>query len=134
MFDARAVMAAYEPPTFVALNGRKYVGQHLSYLEWLPFETRFRALAQGGMNHTELRSLIKDFTRALFPRRPWWNIFRRRATYHILRLPPIPQMQAMWDFMQSQATALGIEVGTLPPGAAEKLGVVEEAQPSQPGT
>lgn len=122
-FDSQQYMAALQPPTFIALNGRKYVGRILSVDEWQPYQIQMRDAGRGDgtVDWNKLRKVMYNITKALFPK-PWWKFWERGAIYWLRKLPPVGQMRAVWDFMQSQAKALGMELKPTP-GMLRLLGL-----------
>lgn len=109
-------MASLAPPTYRAQNGAVYVGRVLSADEVTPLET---ALRDAGGDWYKTKLALRAVTKAYFPR-DWRRPWRRTVWSWIKRLPPIGQMAAVWDFMQSQASALGVTL-PLPPGIKRLL-------------
>lgn len=121
MFDAKEYMEAVEPPVFRAPNGRVYTGRVLSHQEWLPLQRHLNSLQNTHqLTREKLYEAARKLTRAMFPK-PWWKVWERSATYHVLRLPPVGLLKALWSFMDAQAPALGIELEA-PAGALEDSG------------
>ncbi len=131
VFDAREVEEVFKPPTFISKHGRKYVGQHISVPEWMPLERQLQILGQMGedtvTDYTIIRATTLRITKKMFPK-PWWQFWTwhyRSVAWHVLRLAPIPQMRALWDFLQCQAQALGREIKAVNPGTKKLLGIDE---------
>jgi hypothetical protein len=92
MFDAKAFLAAWEPPTFVDLDGNKHVGRlwsHKEFLEWLDV---FRKWDAGTLEDPEgaLRKLIESLG---LPAEP------------VLALPEPALQAALADFFARQKPA-----------------------------
>lgn len=112
VFDTREYIASQEPPVFVAADGTRYVGRVLSMPQWQRFEERVGKAKNKELAWPELQRLILDLCDAFFPPSgSFWSYLtgrRRTVRWHVQRLPPIVQMQALWDFMRSQASAAGV--------------------------
>ncbi len=116
MFDTREYLEGIEPPTFIAPNGKVYVGTVRSYDEWLPFQERLEStLGVDGLSVNNVRQIAYDLTRWLFPK-PWWKFWQRSCVYHVMRLPPMVMVKAIFSFIQSQGQALGVEIESTFPG------------------
>ena len=130
MFDAQEYLAAIEPPTFVAPNGKKYVGRVLSTDEFIPYQVAMREVTAGEqLDWRRLQRVLLRLTRAFFPK-PRWRFWERSAASWVRTLPPVGQMRAMWDFMASQGKASGMESVTPTPGILRLLGKRSENPPA----
>lgn len=125
MFDSIAYMAATRPPEFIAVDGTRFIGRLLSVDEWQPYEVRMQAASRGELAWPALRDLLRDLTREFFPRgfAFWRRRFWRPCWWYVNRLPPVGQLRAVYSFMQSQGTALGMEPPTLGPKTLMLLGI-----------
>ena len=63
-FDAKALVAAFEPPTFVDLDGEVYVGRHLSHVEHSRFLDRFQDWAKEAPPREEVDKLVLEMCTA----------------------------------------------------------------------
>lgn len=119
MFDTREFLLSLAAPEFIAADGTRFRGRVLSLPQWQAFEGRMQAARNQQLDWRALQALILDLCDAFFPRgrRFWTRRFWRPVRWHVSRLPPVGQMRAMWDFMQSQGQAAGMEV-TPPPGTS----------------
>lgn len=111
MFDAREYLATFEVPVFIAPNGRRYEGRILSADEWAPLQAKLKNVEN--VRWPELQRVLFELTDAIFPK-PRWRIWERSVRDWLKRLPPVGQMRAVWSFMQSQASALGMEMKPSP--------------------
>jgi len=107
MFDASSYLATLEPPVYVDRAGRKHVGRILGADQWLAFQQSLR-------DTKGIDPVLRRIVTNIFPH-PWWKIWQRSVARDIWQLPPIGRMRAVWDFMQSQAKAMGVSFpGTFP--------------------
>jgi hypothetical protein len=110
MFDTQEYLATVEPPKFKAADGTLYSGRILSVDEFEPIQLLFRNAKKDGKNRIEWRlmqKLLLKITDAFFPH-PWYKP-GMSVRDHVAKLPPVGQMRAVWDFMQSQRVSLGLE-------------------------
>ncbi len=109
--DADAYLESLQPPS-IKIGGVTYTGEFLSIEEWLPFEPRFKKLANMGTDGLDLKfwtKLILDFCDLAFPirMRDAWNPRFTSVGQRVLKLPPFIQMKVMADFFASQQRGLG---------------------------
>jgi hypothetical protein len=109
-FNADAYLDAMERPSFT-IGGRTHQGRILSFDEWLEFEPRMRAAVAGELGPNDLRLLVYQFVRRLFPK-PWWRFWSRSVAWHLLSLPLEAQMKAVESFIRSQVRAMGLRAQT----------------------
>lgn len=139
VFDAQQYLDAVSPPTFKDPTGRLHVGRVLSVDQWTPLEMRLRAAALT-KTWPPLVLAMRLMVRAFFPQ-PWYKRLRLGVrgrsveTWIFEHLPPIVQLRAVWSFMESQGTALGIKLeappGTLIASIDQRLNVVRgDASPT----
>lgn len=117
LFDSQQYLEALGPPEFVAPNGKKYVGRILSTDQFLKYQALFRGASESGL--AQRRAMFK-ITAAIFPK-PWWKVRERSVASWLRTLPPVGQVRAVWDFMQSQAKAYQTTL-TPSPGMQRLLG------------
>lgn len=134
MFDAPEYAKAFEPPTFIDLDGKKYVGRLLGAHSWFKLQPAMRAIGKDGeLDHKEIEKATFKIVGALFPT-PWWAPWRSVAR-KVWKLPPLMRVRAVWDFMDSQARWLGLPALDKLPGKfqAETQSSAAPASPS-PGS
>lgn len=120
MFDAPVYLASIEPPVFVDLYGKKRIGRVLGTDHWLKLQSRLRLARANDMNPAELNAAMIGFVEAVFPHSRW-KFWEKSVAWHVGQLPQEGRVRAVWDFMQSQAKALGMEadsLGTFPTSTA----------------
>lgn len=122
VFNAKEYLEALQPPRFVAPDGTEYVGRILSADEWEPLQLSMRRSSAEGTRWKDVHSNIRRICDAMFPP-PRFHRLRglRSVADWISLLPPVGQMRAVWDFMQSQARAQGVTL-TPSPGTSKVLG------------
>ncbi len=107
MFDAQAYLTTLEPPVYIDRAGKKHTGRVLGADQWLMFQHSLRA-------SDNVDRILQRIVAHIFPH-PWWKIWRHSVRWDIWQLPPIGRMRAVWNFMQSQAKAMGVSFpGTFP--------------------
>lgn len=111
MFDEQEYLAALEAPTFKGRDGKVFVGVILSADEVVPLEAQLRGCSQ---SWDKTQAAMRAVTEACFPR-PWWKRLGPNPVWsRIKRLPPPGQMQAVWGFIVSLASALGLAKPSAP--------------------
>lgn len=109
MFDAPAYLAAFDAPTYIDQAGKKHVGRILGADHWLRLQIKMRARNDDGTpNYAEIERNMARIVNDMFPR-AWWKVWERSVFSWLRQLPPMGRMQAVWDFMGSQAKAMGSE-------------------------
>ncbi len=101
MFDATEYKRAFEPPTYVDLDGKKHVGRLIGAHTWFKLQPDLRIVREDGSpDHPAIERTMIKIVRTMFPA-PWWAPWRGVAR-KVWRLPPIMRMRAFMDFMHSQ--------------------------------
>lgn len=118
MFDADKFDLELGAPQ-IRLRGRIYTGLILSFEEFSPFEQRSMQLDTSEQKKTdpaawerEFRTFARDYLYAIFPRPPWWAVWRRDPVPLMLRHRGL--LQALKSFFHCQARALEVMSGTSP--------------------
>lgn len=115
MFDAQAYYKSITPPEFIDPTGKKHVGRILGADTWFKLQTSLRnpTRADGTTDHRKLDAAMKKIADAFFPH-PWWKFREKSVRYWLWQMPFMGRMRAIWDFMQSQASAMGTSLPPLP--------------------
>lgn len=127
-FNAQEYLETYRPPIFVDVDGKEYEGRVLSHEQWLPFEQRFHALGEGEADYSEVRGLVSDLTRAMFPR--GWRFWRRSVRSRLLHMPPMAWLHALAHFRQAQARHYGLPISPTGLGPLDHVGERQDTPPS----
>lgn len=124
VFDIRDYEAAIEEPE-LKVGGRVFRGRVLSAPEWAKWEERLRGAYKkakraldddnpdrAGRVMYEVLDAVGGYVDAVFPR-AWWQPWRRKASWHVLKLPPAQLFALLRDFLKSQGSTLrGPDPGT----------------------
>jgi len=109
IFDADEYLAGFEPPR-IKLGGEEYVGQILSYEEFLPFQIKMLQLQSGILQGKALINVVLDYCDAVFGGPPWWKFWKPSVGRLVLQLPPKAMLEAVNSFLARQAEAMGIDL------------------------
>lgn len=117
MFDASAYLKTLEPPVFIDPNGKKHVGVIIGADTWFRLQQQMRG-AKTKVEDMDVAVRLTDaalyeIINAIFPPSKW-KFWQKSVAYWIFRLPLKGRMRAVWDFMQSQAKAMGTELVPMP--------------------
>jgi len=128
MFDAPAYLKSLQPPEFIDQNGHKHVGRIIGADTWQRLQSRVRLTKRedGSFDPQDLNRAMNAMVHAMFPR-PWWKVWERSVAWHLWRLPGTGRMRAVWSFMQSQASANGMEPEPLPGTTPDTLPITPPA-------
>lgn len=112
-FDARAYYDTLSAPVFIDRDGHRHVGSIVGADTYFQLQTKLRSplRADGTADRRALDKAMRTVVRTFFPHK--WYQFRTKSVEHWLwEMPYVGRMRAVWSFMHSQASMMGI---TLPP-------------------
>jgi hypothetical protein len=107
---------ALERPTFQR-GGQFFTGVILSLEEFRPFEPLFFKLDEQSLDEEQVRTLIYEYTRAVFPDpRPWWRRIWKKAPATLVSEMSLPlQILAVKRFLACQTSAIPVWLGQSEP-------------------
>ena len=134
MFDAQAYFKSLDPPVFVDPTGKRHVGQIIGADTWLRMQTRLRSPIRpdGTTDSVALTKAMRAVIKSFFPH-PWYRFWEKSVLDWMWELPPVARMRAIWDFMQSQANAMGV-LTTSPLGTSPTSTLPQAENPHGPQT
>ena len=103
-FNANPYLEALDRPT-LTIGPHTFHGRYLSLPHWLLLSERVIALQENRLSVDERQGLIRDMTDLIFPPPPWWRPWAPWARVELMKLPLPVQLEALKNFIRSQARA-----------------------------
>ena len=115
MFDSPAYYKSLTSPEFIDPTGKKHTGRVIGADTWFQMQAKLRSPIRedGTVDHHALMKAMRTMVNAFFPH-PWWKFWEKSVAYWLWQMPMVGRMRAVYDFMQSQASAMGTSLSPLP--------------------
>jgi hypothetical protein len=136
MFDAMVHVKALEAPTFKDVDGTIHYGRLVGTDTFLRIAPKLRVKdAKGNPDGPAINRAMKEIADLMFPP-DRWRPWRLSVARRLWRLPPSVRMRAVYDFLVSQAKAMGmtppeLPLGTSPAETASSV-VLDSPSPASP--
>jgi hypothetical protein len=135
MFDALAYVKALETPTYKDVDGTVHLGRLIGADTFIKLAPRMRTKkADGSPDVAAINRTMLAICNAMFPP-DRWRPWRKSVAHRIWQLPPSGRMRAVYDFLASQATAMGMTPPELPgtsPASTQSSGAAVSPSPDSP--